>query len=1258
MGCSTVPAQRGEHLASESEQLTGGGVATDAATPDLRAVGTLSFLGLGCSGTLIAPRTVLTAAHCFFPAAHGCAVNMGDPTFTFADSSGNPSGMGAQVIKVVGVSAHPDAYGFDSASGNPGRVASCPNPNPLPTACPDPTVNVNALLLPSCAIVQACFPSGIGALPACVPMVPCPASIVSQTIGGLWGLKSDHDLALAFLESEPVGISPLPVLTRGWSDPAHGVFEATAAKFDSWVAGKPTVTVAGYGQGSKTSVTRDVGTTQLTASQLSLNPPPDCQGNIGPATLREIWGVSPGTSEATAVPGDSGGPIFFGQAPIVAGPTPSTLPSGTSLTEQRYVVGVFSGPGNLPSLLQADNAAWLKSRLQDFDGDGWSNSNDNCIGIANGDQTNCNSDAEEDRQAAVLGDACDPVPCPNGEADVSSSSASGSGIISVSSAIRDQIQLDTVGSHNPVNGAIVGQTGIMTYFRFCQPNPTRGITCTAATGQMTHPQFLNPATGGPDNPWLPVTLAGVMAGTNPPVDYPSHPVPFTWSYQADYQTWRTANWVDAAPPAPLGGLLGGNGSTGLDGTFGLRAGDAMDDLGTAYQPSNGVHPSPIIDVYAEGAAMARHYFAVAPDRTSVTFNPPVSVCQGICVPDCPACQIAIPWHECTECNPSVRLPIGDDPWVLVPGLAGRWQLLGPTLTGSLGTDASTRLSPSLRALLADPAVRYVDRVEPGVLDPGALTTNLRQGVLLSTTGTTLQAFAVSTPLGLALEQEPVSVNDGLSRSSTPVQIVLPASATLATSALGTLGGQLLVDDRVQVLGASGGYASVTGVQGMIRVGSDAKVGSVFTDVNVDLRARAAVKGSLWAGTSLQADSTATVAGTRTVGQRIQSGDSEAWTVAYPTTNQGPRSLEPSQTLSLSPGAFGAVTVMTNAKLSLRAGTYYFTSLELEPSSTLDLDNRTGAVFLYVRNTLIYRGKTTERDATKPNVLFGFLGTSTPAIEAPFRGLLVAPNAQLTLATVGSPGHTGAFYGKSLEVAPDNIVHHRPFARGDCTSSFGCLGGWEPTGPIPSAARSLGIAARTNFVPIFSQRTSQVFVIGGTLSGTSTLTKQIVNYDITSGVSRVLALLGSYAPEKVLAATLSFTDNRLWILDELASGGTTRLAHVDPLTGSAQIVWQGTPSGGYDHYYMTTDKDGSLLLTASSLTSSKFATVRARWLPFAAGTEKLFKVHTGLSGLLGAGIPSTRGITYVIAGPGGAISRLLLATALGQELAISDLGPWL
>ncbi|HXJ66526.1 MAG TPA: hypothetical protein VNN79_22430, partial [Actinomycetota bacterium] len=76
----------------------------------------------------------------------------------------------------------------------------------------------------------------------------------------------------------------------------------------------------------------------------------------------------------------------------------------------------------------------------------------------------------------------------------------------------------------------------------------------------------------------------------------------------------------------------------------------------------------------------------------------------------------------------------------------------------------------------------------------------------------------------------------------------------------------------------------------------------------------------------------------------------------------------------------------------------------------------------------YRGQVQEEATGQltANVFVGALTQNAITIEAPFIGTLLAPRATVNLATVGAPGHRGAFFGKTVEVRPDTKVTHYPF----------------------------------------------------------------------------------------------------------------------------------------------------------------------------------------------------------------------------------------
>ena len=56
-----------------------------------------------------------------------------------------------------------------------------------------------------------------------------------------------------------------------------------------------------------------------------------------------------------------------------------------------------------------------------------------------------------------------------------------------------------------------------------------------------------------------------------------------------------------------------------------------------------------------------------------------------------------------------------------------------------------------------------------------------------------------------------------------------------------------------------------------------------------------------------------------------------------------------------PGNWGALTLPQGASVVLRAGTYNFTSIDMEPGSQMTLDKTLGAIRVVVRDNIIFRG---------------------------------------------------------------------------------------------------------------------------------------------------------------------------------------------------------------------------------------------------------------------------------------------------------------
>jgi RHS repeat-associated protein len=266
---------------------------------------------------------------------------------------------------------------------------------------------------------------------------------------------------------------------------------------------------------------------------------------------------------------------------------------------------------------------------------------------------------------------------------------------------------------------------------------------------------------------------------------------------------------------------------------------------------------------------------------------------------------------------------------------------------------------------------------------------------------------------------------------------LPRGVPLRDVTLGADGG-LAVHDGVQVKTVAGAFTGVsnTGTQDL-NLGVDSLVGNSWSAGTATLRNRARVNGFLKVTGALSLQAGAQVTGT-TIQQAVLTPFAEKrWTVAFPSTPQPDVILEPDTLRSITPGGYGRVHVKSRARLTLAAGIYYFDELTLEPQAILEIQNGPAAVSIYVRTRLIHRGAITEQTPSKPNVLFGYAGTETATIEAPFRGMLVAPRAIINLASTGV-GHTGSFFGKVIEAHQWTTIWHRPFERDDCaTADDGC-----------------------------------------------------------------------------------------------------------------------------------------------------------------------------------------------------------------------------
>ncbi|HEY3500066.1 MAG TPA: collagen-binding domain-containing protein, partial [Polyangiaceae bacterium] len=276
----------------------------------------------------------------------------------------------------------------------------------------------------------------------------------------------------------------------------------------------------------------------------------------------------------------------------------------------------------------------------------------------------------------------------------------------------------------------------------------------------------------------------------------------------------------------------------------------------------------------------------------------------------------------------------------------------------------------------------------------------------------------------------------------------PAGVLPSDLALGTALGSLKQRNGVKLVKDAGGFASVASVEASARlaIGTDAQAQSAYSELTgIDVGARAHLFGSVRTANTLTRGPNVLIDGTISQNSNLKPLEILAWNAAFPSLNRGSCDLQPDKTQIIDPGTYGNIVVKARSHLKLRAGTYYFTSLSLEATAILDVDNGAGPVFINVKNAFAWSGAVVETQPTKGNVVFALATNGPVNVMTALRGLVVAPNATLTLST--STGHYGSFFARTLEVRPNATIHHRPLSSAavcpgatDCNALCPCPAG--------------------------------------------------------------------------------------------------------------------------------------------------------------------------------------------------------------------------
>ncbi|HWP05651.1 MAG TPA: hypothetical protein VNN72_07910, partial [Polyangiaceae bacterium] len=269
----------------------------------------------------------------------------------------------------------------------------------------------------------------------------------------------------------------------------------------------------------------------------------------------------------------------------------------------------------------------------------------------------------------------------------------------------------------------------------------------------------------------------------------------------------------------------------------------------------------------------------------------------------------------------------------------------------------------------------------------------------------------------------------------------PSGVAASEVALGTDLGSLKIAAGVHLVKDPGAFASFSSVEASARlaVEPDAIAQSAYSEpTGIDLGARTHLYGRVKTAGTLVPGPNVVVDGGVTQNTSLAPLSILTWNVAFPSLNRGSCDLQPDRTQTIDPGSYGNIAVKPRSHLKLRAGTYYFTSLTLESTAVLDVDNAAGPIFVNVKNGFAWSGKVVETQPANANVVFALATSASNNLAAPLRGIVVAPASTLTLSASGEPGYVGSFFAKSLVVQGNVVLHQRGLSSATvCPGAIDC-----------------------------------------------------------------------------------------------------------------------------------------------------------------------------------------------------------------------------
>jgi hypothetical protein len=206
-------------------------------------------------------------------------------------------------------------------------------------------------------------------------------------------------------------------------------------------------------------------------------------------------------------------------------------------------------------------------------------------------------------------------------------------------------------------------------------------------------------------------------------------------------------------------------------------------------------------------------------------------------------------------------------------------------------------------------------------------------------------------------------------------------------------------------------------KGMTRIGAGASVGGVFSNAHIAIGTAGRVNGPLTTAVPFIKPTSVIVKGKVTTDRVIHGDRHELVTVTF---GDEPPVLVIGAERQLEPGRYGRIRVGGHGALLLSSGTYSFTSLDVAPRATLELDESKGPVILFVRTAFHFAGLEREVGG-EGHVLVAVFGCIGDTLSASFRGTVMAPGALLSLAPARPASFRGRFFGESIVVGAKSQV---------------------------------------------------------------------------------------------------------------------------------------------------------------------------------------------------------------------------------------------